>query len=608
MDRRRFLATVGASGFSGLAGCGDDSQVRNSTTEAVGTEGSDSTPEPPSPELEDLDYALDDPEQAVGTRSIHITGSAKFGETGSIDFSLNGDRKRTSRKESFDFSIEISGGERYTLTVVTANDAGTTERQFNVGYVPEPTDVVGEDRLIGAHYYVWWGADWHWNDGYPGTPVLGEYNARNPEVIDQHVTWAIEHGINWFCVSWWGEDSWSDITLRDHFPQAERSKEISISILYEPHATLNITDGWRVDFDDPANRQQFVEEIQYLAETYFDRENYLHIDGRPVLYVYLGKGFMGDFSGAMAEAVSKAGVTPYFIGDLGIVVSEPVNWDKIRAFDAISDYASFYDDRPDVTERYPEAILDAARQWMLALDRTDVDYIPDLGPGFDKSHHSDGGDLAVLDPTTEEFADFCRGTLRQMDPNVDAALITSFNEWYEGTVVEPTEEDGTQYLEVVRDALASPKTTYENRDRYGAVTVEFDELVPEAELNPDAGRFARDLGFMLLRVELLDTNDRTLTTYDIGSEPEPIFVEGGFDPNQHEGDTWRWLGGPTGQTVFLVPWEKLSAARSVRLYGNPPNHPTSVSADVSIDHLGSDVVEFDDGRSEYLARLPRSLE
>ena len=32
-------------------------------------------------------------------------------------------------------------------------------------------------------------------------------------------------------------------------------------------------------------------------------------------------------------------------------------------------------------------------------------------------------------------------------------LLTSFNEWWEGTTVEPAKEYGTGYLEVLRDAF-----------------------------------------------------------------------------------------------------------------------------------------------------------
>lgn len=599
MDRRRFLAAVGAAGYAGLSGCGSDTDgsAPSTTTETRRTRSV------PAPEIGALDYRLDDPESAIGSRTIQITGETT-GANGVVEITVSDGTTTTVDDGAFETAVDLRGGQRYSLTVQASNESGTASDDVDLGYVPAPTTLVDGDRLVGAHYYVWWGADWHWDEGYPGTPVLGEYSARDPSVVEKHVEWATEHGINWFSVSWWGRDSWSDVTLRDHFPEARRSDEIAISILYEPHATLDVSRGWRVDFDDPDNRTQFADDIEYLAETYFDRDNYLHIDGRPVVYTYLAQGFMGDVAGAFEEAAEAADVRPYLIGDFEVGKWDPVHRDLIGQFDAVSDYVPFYDDRADVEDRYPGAVLDAARQWMLALDDTDVDFVPGVGPGFDKSHHSDGGDLAVLDPDPEAFAEYCRGTLRQFDPEVNAALVTSFNEWYEGTVLEPAEEWETRYLEIVRDTLSTPEATYENRDRYGTVVVDFESLVPEAELNPDAGRFARDLGFQLYELTLLDENDRPVKSYDVGTTDEPIFVEGAFHGGEHDGDTWRWLGGPTGRAAFAVPWEVLSPVRGVRLSGSPPNHSTTVSATLSVENIGERDVSFDEGHTGYVVRFP----
>lgn len=62
------------------------------------------------------------------------------------------------------------------------------------------------DKLVGAYYYQWYRGD----DGYglhddrpwlehvPGEPVLGQNHSRDDDVINQHLKWALEHGINWF--------------------------------------------------------------------------------------------------------------------------------------------------------------------------------------------------------------------------------------------------------------------------------------------------------------------------------------------------------------------------------------------------------------------------
>lgn len=600
MDRRRFLTGVGSAGFGGLSGCSEF----NLKTSPIEDTDTSPTPHQSAPQIYNFEYSLDDPETAVENRTLQLRGEANIGPDGIVGVSLSDGTDVSVKEERFETTIDIDGGQRYTFTATASNESGSVSETLDLGYIPAPTAKVPEERLIGAHYYVWWGADWHWEEGYPGKPVLGEYNARNPSVLDQHISWALKHGITWFSVSWWGRDSWSDVTLRDYFPRADRSDEIEISILYEPHATLDTKDGWRVDFDDPGNREQFTEDIAYLAETYFERDNYLHLDDRPVVYIYLAQGFIGGVDQAIERVTDVAGVRPYLIGDFDVVKGEPVIQDLLGSFDAVSDYASFYEDRPDVAERYPDDVIDETRQWMLSLDDEETTYIPDLGPAFDKSHHSAGQDLAILDPSSEEFAEFCQNSLRQLDPDVNAALITSFNEWYEGTILEPAEEWGTQRLETVQEHLSTAEETHENRDRYGTITIDFESLVPEEDLNPDAGMFARDLGFQLYELTLLDGEENEVEVYDIGSNEEPYFTEGAFGPEEHEGETWRWLGGPTGRSSFKIDWETLSPVRELRLRGRPPNHPDTVSAHGAIDTLGSTEITFESGRSQYSVTFP----
>lgn len=81
------------------------------------------------------------------------------------------------------------------------------------GMAPTDTD---SKRLIGAHYYTWYGPNNHWSNGYTGTPTLGEYDSQDSTVIKQHVEWAENDGIDRFNATWWGPDSYSGRTLGDY--------------------------------------------------------------------------------------------------------------------------------------------------------------------------------------------------------------------------------------------------------------------------------------------------------------------------------------------------------------------------------------------------------
>ncbi|OYR51200.1 hypothetical protein DJ74_04685 [Halorubrum sp. Ea8] len=83
-------------------------------------------------------------------------------------------------------------------------------------------------------------------------------------MIDQHMTWCINHGINWLSVSWWGEGSGSDTALSDGLLEAEKFEELSLSILYE---TTRL-EQYGYDLDSEATRSHLIADFQYLEEDF----------------------------------------------------------------------------------------------------------------------------------------------------------------------------------------------------------------------------------------------------------------------------------------------------------------------------------------------------
>lgn len=99
-----------------------------------------------------------------------------------------------------------------------------SSRFFTIIFILSSIGLYGQrvDRNVGVFYYPWYDTERHWPEGFmrellnpPQMPLLGKYKSRAPSVIDQHITWSEEYGIdNWIC-SWWGKDSWGDITIKN---------------------------------------------------------------------------------------------------------------------------------------------------------------------------------------------------------------------------------------------------------------------------------------------------------------------------------------------------------------------------------------------------------
>src|SRR5262245_57470463 len=79
-----------------------------------------------------------------------------------------------------------------------------------------------ERYLLGAHYYLWY-SQGSWQN-IDADPLLGPYDSAQSSVIDQHLRWAHQFGINFFGVEWAGKDKEQDRDLREQFLESPELK------------------------------------------------------------------------------------------------------------------------------------------------------------------------------------------------------------------------------------------------------------------------------------------------------------------------------------------------------------------------------------------------
>ena len=77
-------------------------------------------------------------------------------------------------------------------------------------------------------------------------------------------------------------------------------------------------------------------------------------------------------------------------------------------------------------------------------------FIPTVIPGYD-DRNLRGLNRPILARREGKFyEDFWGIAKKYLDPNLKMALITTFNEWHEGTEIEPSKEYGTKYLQLTK--------------------------------------------------------------------------------------------------------------------------------------------------------------
>jgi len=308
---------------------------------------------------------------------------------------------------------------------------------------PDRPTVPPEPR-VHAFYYPWYGnpdldGDYrHWNHAqlgaledrrtYPGGddigadyyPSLGCYSSGDPVVVQKHMLWAVRAGVGTLCVSWWGIHSFEDRML-PVLVKAALLHDLELSLHLEPFPGRNAA----------TVRQA----LGHLLGRYGDRDVLYGLPGddRMVCFVYdsyltpteewamlLQPGGRLSIRGTNLDAVM-----------LGLWVDEDDGPELLAAgFDGVYTYFA--------TDGFTYGSTAANWPAMAAFAREhDLVFVPCVGPGY--------ADLRIRPWNTanqrgrEAGAYYARMAEAATALAPDLIGLTSFNEWHEGTQIEPAQ-------------------------------------------------------------------------------------------------------------------------------------------------------------------------
>ena len=301
---------------------------------------------------------------------------------------------------------------------------------------------------VGVYYYPWYGGDFHGGKYLrarlvpPQYPTLGEYDDRETGVVSQHLSWSRHAHISLWVASWWGPDKREDRTLLDSVLPHPELGDMNIALFYE-------TTGRTLSF---SSFDAVAPDVAYIAKHYFHHPNYLRIDGKPVLFVYLTRvlsrnDVLGEFVEAMRTSAANVGHELYLIGD-EVFGQPPISSDALELLDAVTNYdvygsmgAKDYAGQGAVDRYYR-----AQGQWRALAHEAGTAFVPAVTPGFNDKGVRDGHQATSRKLDSDaEYGSLFRAMLAQAIHHTDVStgnmlLVTSWNEWHEDTQIEPVIE------------------------------------------------------------------------------------------------------------------------------------------------------------------------
>lgn len=312
-----------------------------------------------------------------------------------------------------------------------------------------------------AHYANWWTIPGQWGEAAT-RPKRGIYDSTNTAVIAEHNAAMMSAGI-WPTVSWWGPASYAgDKFLNLYLPIAGPQ----LAILYEAIGEGRLApNGQPIDFNDGAVREQFISEMEYLRDKFFNGPSgnrFVRVNGKPLVFIWISNAFRGPFDQVSARVRDFV----YLVGsNFHIPAYIPEGREPVyRGLDAISSYGFYDTDRfpVDMNDEFLAAYTGALRRWrdVLAQKAPGVQLIPPMTFAYDERliPERQGYYFRSSTEIATRYAQLVRSYVGT--PGIlPMAWCTSATEFVEGSVILETDDpDRPDYLGIIRNVFATPGT------------------------------------------------------------------------------------------------------------------------------------------------------
>lgn len=288
-------------------------------------------------------------------------------------------------------------------------------------------------RFTWAFYYPWYYLR-SWSRTIPtrtiDTPLIGAYDSSDPSVIEAHIRMAKSAGIDGFIVSWWGADggvygSVTDLNLEVILTVASRYS-FNIAIYFESYAFGHPTPPFRLE-------QMFRE----FFDRYGNDTRYFRIGNLPVIFLYSVDSQPVSVWSDLIQKMSQDGHSAFYVADTD-------DQSYFQIFEGIHRYVPPL--KTNLGSYYVRLSL-SARTYPLLYPESNKTLLwaATIIPGADARQTTWAPDFYF----PREEAGLYKSTFEAAsgsDP--DWLLITSFNEWWENTHIEPGRTYGWEYLDL----------------------------------------------------------------------------------------------------------------------------------------------------------------
>jgi hypothetical protein len=328
----------------------------------------------------------------------------------------------------------------------------------------------------------------------PRVPLWGYQMDDDPLAVEKKIEAATDHGVNVFIYDWYWYDGkpFLEEAVDEGFLKARNNNRMQFYLMWANHDVPgNMWNHYRYKTDSliwtgKVDWNNFKIIVERVIRLYFRQPNYFKIAGEPVFSIFSLSNLVQSFDGIAGtrkaldyfnDEVKKAGFPGVHIqligwgsngnpGLLGSNLTEGKSVNEIVAALNAKSVTMYNWSSPGKLEdylKYGESALSLRNKWDSTLT---VPFFPCISIGWDNTprYPAFGKENVIhLNNTPESFAAYLQKTRDYVlnHPEQEKLLvINAWNEWVEGSYLEPDMLRGYGYLEAVKNVMSGKYDRY----------------------------------------------------------------------------------------------------------------------------------------------------
>ena len=286
-----------------------------------------------------------------------------------------------------------------------------------------------------AFYYTWFDENTWMPSMVPDMPAT-PYVSRERATIERHVAQAKDAGIDAFVASWYG-------------PQEEKNQtETNFRTLLDVAQARGFYATVDFELTSPfyTSRADVVAALRYLLDTHADHPAFLRYGGKPVIFFWRQQNYDVATWAALREQVDPEYRTLWIAEGLDLAYQD--------VFDGHHLYNITW--QPPTDPAYTAAKFRRSIDEYNAAHSTRKLWIATAMPGYDDTHIV--GRPGTYVRPRHDGAYYRQTWEAAVASRPSMIVINSFNEWREGTMIEPSLTYGDLYLNLTTELAGAFKS------------------------------------------------------------------------------------------------------------------------------------------------------